>query len=799
VTSVLTVRNLIVVASLALAVAVCSSIAGGIGAAQSPTSSTSSTSSTLIGAYCVGCHNQRTKTAGVMFDTMDLADVSKDAEAWEKAVRKLRGGLMPPPGARRPEPAAVDTFVSALERSLDAAAASRPNPGRVALHRLNRAEYANAIEDLLGIRIDASALLPKDDEADGFDNVASVLTVSPSFLDQYISAARVVTARALGNPSARPGSITYRPVRGTDQAVRVEGLPLGTRGGLIVEHLFPADGDYKLNISGLAAAGYVRGMEYRHTLIVTIDGVKAFQASLGGAEDLKAIDQQQAPAVAAINGRFQNIPVKVTAGPHKVGVTFVARTYAESDEVLYSFRPGVGEERIPRVGSLEIQGPFTPSGLSDTPSRQRVFVCHPATQSEELPCATRILSTMARRAFRRPVTDQDLSAPLAFYASARAAADFDAGIQGALPAILASPKFLYRAERAPGTVAPGAVHRVTDLDLASRLSFFLLGRSPDDELLALAEKGSLADPKMLDAQVRRLLADPRSKALVTSFAFQWLKMRGLDEIEPDAVIFPNFDDGLREAFRREMELFIQSVLREDRSVLDLLSANYTFVNERLALHYGLPNVRGDQFRRVTLTDPNRFGLLGKGGVLLTTSYANRTAPVIRGAWILESLLGTPPAAPPPDVEAFPENKDGEKARTIRAIMEDHRAKPSCNACHGVMDPLGFALENFDAIGEWRSQDRWAGIPIDASGTLIDGTPISGPVDLRKALLKRPEQFVQTMTEKLMTYGLGRSVEYYDMPAVRRIVRDAARDNYRFSAIVMGIVKSAPFQMRKTAE
>jgi hypothetical protein len=802
------VRRLIVMASLALAVAVCSSIAGGIGAAQSPTSSTTSTtstlstlstSSTLIGTYCVGCHNQRTKTAGVAFDTMDLADVSKDADAWEKAVRKLRGGLMPPPGARRPEPAAVDTFVSALERSLDAAAASRPNPGRVALHRLNRAEYANAIEDLLGIRIDASALLPKDDEADGFDNVASVLTVSPSFLDQYISAARVVTARALGNPSARPGSITYRPLRGTDQAVRVEGLPLGTRGGLVVEHLFPADGDYKLNISGLAAAGYVRGMEYRHTLIVTIDGVKVFQASLGGGEDLKAIDQQQAPAVAAINGRFQNIPVKVTAGPHKVGVTFVARTYAESDEVLHSFRPGVGEERIPRVGSLEIQGPFTPSGLSDTPSRQRVFVCRPANQAEELPCATRILSTMARRAFRRPVTEQDLSAPLDFYKRARAAADFDAGIQGALPAILASPKFLYRAERAPGTVAPGAVHRVTDLDLASRLSFFLLGRSPDDELLSLAEKGSLSDPKMLDAQVRRLLADPRSKTLVTSFAFQWLKMRGLDEIEPDAVIFPNFDDGLREAFRREMELFIHSVLREDRSVLDLLSADYTFVNERLALHYGLPNVRGDQFRRVTLTDPNRFGLLGKGGVLLTTSYANRTAPVLRGAWILESLLGTPPAAPPPDVEAFPENKDGEKARTIRAIMEDHRAKPSCNACHGVMDPLGFALENFDAIGEWRSQDRWAGIPIDASGQLIDGTPISGPVDLRKALLKRSDQFVQTMTEKLMTYALGRSVEYYDMPAVRRIVRDAARDNYRFSAIVMGIVKSAPFQMRKAAQ
>ena len=557
---------------------------------------------------------------------------------------------------------------------------ANPNPGRVALHRLNRAEYANAIEDLLGVRIDASALLPKDDEADGFDNVASVLTVSPSFLDQYISAARVVTARALGNPAARPGSMTYRPARGTDQAVRVEGLPLGTRGGLLVEHLFPADGDYKFNINGLAAAGYVRGMEYRHTLIVTIDGVKVFQGQIGGEEDIKAIDQQQAPAVAAINGRFQNIPVKVTAGPHKVGVTFIARTYAESDEVLFSFRPGAGEERIQRVGSLEIQGPFTAAGLSDTPSRQRIFVCRPKTEAEELPCATHILSTIARRAFRRPVTDQDLSAPLEFYKRARGtpsgvpgdSASFDAGIQAALPAILASPKFLYRAERTPAGTAAGTVHRITALDLASRLSFFLLGHPPDEELLRLAEKGALADPKTLDAQVRRLLADPRSSSLVTNFAFQWLKMRGLDEVEPDAIVFPNFDDGLREGFRKEMAMFVESIIREDRSVLDLLNANYTFVNERLALHYGIPNVRGDQFRRVTLADPNRWGLLGKGGVLLSTSYANRTAPVIRGAWILENILGTPPAAPPPDVEAFPENKDGEKAKTD---PRDHGAAP----------------------------------------------------------------------------------------------------------------------------
>jgi mono/diheme cytochrome c family protein len=753
----------------------------------------------LVDGYCVGCHNQRAKVGGLALDTVDLADPAAHAEVWEEAVRKLRGGLMPPPGSRRPAQAEVDAFVTSLERSLDAAAAANPNPGRVQLHRLNRAEYANAIEDLLALRIDAAALLPKDDEADGFDNVASVLTVSPSFLDQYISAARVVANRALGTPAPRPTSVTLRPARGTDQSARVDGLPLGTRGGLSAEHLFPADGDYKMNIAGLAGAGYVRGMEYQHTLVVSIDGVKVFQGQIGGEEDIKAIDQQQAPAVAAINGRFQNIPLKVTAGPHTVGVTFIARTYAESDEVLHAFKPGAGEDRIVRVSSVEIQGPFNPAGLGNTPSRQRVLICTPANAADELPCAKRILGSLARRAFRRPVTDQDLAAPLAFYTKARETGDFEAGIREALPTILASPKFLYRAERAPGALAAGAVHRVGDLDLASRLSFFLTARVPDEPLLTAAERGTLSDPKLLEAQVKRLLADQRSAALVTSFAFQWLKLRALDDIDPDAIVFPNFDDGLRDAFRRELALFVEAVFREDRSVLDLLTADFTYVNERLALHYGIRGIRGDRFRRVTLADQNRWGLLGKGGVLMATSYANRTAPVLRGAWILENLLGTPPAAPPPDVEGFKENKDGEQALTVRQIMVEHRRNPSCNACHGVMDPLGFALENFDAIGEWRAQDRLARTPIDASGQLVDGTPVSGPVDLRKALMKRPDQFVQTLTERLMTYALGRTVEHDDMPAVRKIVRESARDNYRFSSIVMGIVKSAPFQMRKLAE
>jgi mono/diheme cytochrome c family protein len=630
----------------------------------------------LLDQYCVTCHNQRAKTAGLAFDTMDLANLSADAEVWEKVVRKLRGGMMPPPGLPRPEAAAVEGLVSWLERSLDQAAAAKPNPGRVALHRLNRTEYAAAIADLLALRIDGSAFLPQDDEADGFDNVANVLTVSPSFLDQYISAARIVSTRAIGNPSPRPSSAVYRPARGTDQRVHVDGLPLGTRGGLLVEHMFPADGDYKFNIAGLASAGYVRGMEYQHTLVVTVDGAKVFSAQIGGEEDLKAIDQTQAPAVAAINGRFQNIPVKAAAGPHKVGVTFVARSFAESDEVLFAFKPVGGEERVPTVGSLEIVGPFEPTGLGETPSRRRIFVCHPSDSGrepvarDETACATKIFSTLARRAFRRPVTESDLDAPLAFYRTARqAGGGFDTGIRDGLTTILASPKFLFRTERVPDGAVPGSVYRISQLELASRLAFFLTGGLPDDELLNLAEQRTLSDANVLGAQVRRLLASPKSMSLVQNFAFQWLRVRAIDNIDPDAVVFPDFDDGLKEAFRKEIELFLASVLLEsDRPVIDLLTADHTFVNERLALHYGIPNVRGERFRRVTLADANRWGLLGKGSVLLATSYANRTAPVIRGAWILENILGTPPAAPPPRRGGIP-REQGRGATAIGA--RDH--------------------------------------------------------------------------------------------------------------------------------
>ncbi len=771
------------------------------GAGQQPGASTSP-QQTLVNQYCVTCHNQRAKTAGVMFDTMDLTDVSRNADIWERAARKLRGGMMPPPGARQPDRAAIESFVTWLETALDQAAEANPNPGRVGLHRMNRAEYANAVEDLTGLRVDANALLPKDDQAAGFDNVANVLKVSPSFLDQYISAARFVTNQAIGSATPKPGSTVFRAQRAIDQNNRIEGLPLGTRGGILVEHLFPSDGEYKFNINGLAGGGYVRGFEFEHTVILLIDGNKVFEKKIGGEEDLKAVDQKQAVAVAAINGRFQNIIVPVKAGTHKVGITFVARTFAQADNTLSSFIPGQIENG-PRVSSFEILGPYNAGGSQETEGRKRIFICRPASpaaEAEQLGCAKQIVTAFARRAYRRPVTEQDVVAPLAFYKSGKEdGGDFDSGIKSALTAILSSPKFLYRAEAAPDKITAGSSYRITDVDLASRVSFFLWSRLPDDELLNAASQGKLTDPKSpktLETEVRRLLGDPKSKSLVTNFAFQWLKVRNIDEIDPDAVQFPNFDESLRDALKREMELFVDSVVREDRNVTELLTANYTFLNERLALHYGVPNVRGERFRRVTLEDPNRFGLLGKGAVLMTTSYPNRTAPVLRGAWVLENISGTPPSPPPPDVEGFKENKEGEKAKTVREIMEKHRANPSCNACHGVMDPLGFSLENFDAIGAWRTKDVFAGNAIDASGKLVDGTAVTGPVDLRRALLKHPEQFVQTLTEKLMTYALGRTVEYYDMPAIRKIVRDASKDDYRFSAIVLGIVKSAPFQMKR---
>jgi mono/diheme cytochrome c family protein len=759
----------------------------------------------LLDQYCVACHNQRARTADLAFDTMDLAHVGDEAEIWEEAVRKLRAGMMPPPGARRPAPAAVESFVSWLETSLDRAAADSPTLGRVALHRLNRAEYANAVEDLLGLRVDASTLLPVDDVADGFENIANVLKVSPSFLDQYISAARVVSSQAIGNPSARAVGVTYTAPPGTDQGRHVEGLPLGTRGGMLIEHLFPADGEYVFDIGNLATAGYVQGLEYRHRVIVTIDGVRVFENELGGEPDLRNVDQNQAPAVEAINDRFKNIRLNVEAGPHEVGVTFVSRGFGESDVLLQPFDPGGGMDRIPGVRSLQITGPFDTAGVSDTPSRRRIFTCRPSDQAaedEELACATEILSGIARRAFRRPVTEADMVAPLAFFRDARRTEDFDAGIQSALMLILASPKFLYRTEVLPESadgIAVGDIYPISDLELASRLSFFLWSQGPDEALLDLAVQERLREPAVLDAQVERMLADPRSSALVSNFAFQWLNLGAIGDFDPDPIVFPGFDGRLKVAFHRELELFVQSIIDEDRSVVDLLTADHTFLNERLALHYGIPNVRGTRFRRVTLTDPNRWGLLGKGGVLMITSYPNRTTPVLRGAWILERLMGTPPPTPPPDVEAFPETVAGERALTVRERLEVHRANPACTSCHAVIDPLGFALENFDGVGQWREVDSYAGTRIDASGRLVDGTVVEGPGDLRRALAGSPDLFVRAMTEKLLMYALGRPVEYYDMPVVRHIVRSAAADDYRLSAIVSGIVRSQPFLMKQLTE
>jgi hypothetical protein len=700
-------------------------------------------------------------------DALDLTKLPQNAEIWEKAIMKLRGHLMPPPNARQPDATASQSMVTWLETSLDQAAAANPNPGNIQLHRLNRAEYSASIKELFDIDVDAAALLPADDISDGFDNISNVLKVSPSFLDQYITAARAVVIQAVGTPMLEEAQRVTLRGGSTDQNPYVPGgIPLGLT-GTFVEHNFPADGEYE-----------IRGGNG----ILLLDGVRI----------------------------TPNTRMAVKAGVHKIGTATQPRGPIESDTMLESFTPGGGGGiaggggrggRGGDAGGLQITGPYNPTGeVLDVSNRRRIFICHPANESQELACATEIIKNIARRAFRRPVTDEDVAGALAFFKTGRATYNsFESGIQYGLVAILSSPKFLYRAEPTPRTAAPGTNYKISNLELASRLSFFLWSSIPDETLMDLAVKGRLSDPVVLEQQVRRMLADPRSKSLITNFAFQWLRVRDLDKIDPDAVLFPSFDNALKTAFRKEMELFVASVFNEDRNVMDLMTANYTFVNERLAAHYGIPDVRGAQFRKVTLTDSNRWGLIGKGSVLLVTSYPNRTSSVLRGAFILETITGTPPAAPPPGVEGFKENKEGEKPKTVREIMQAHRANPTCNSCHGILDPLGFALESFDAVGEFRTKDRWAGIPIDSTGVLADGTPIQGPDDLRKALTKRPDQFVQTLTQKLMTYGLGRSVEYFDMPTVRKIVRDSAKEHYKFSSIVLGIVKSPAFQSQRAVE
>jgi hypothetical protein len=707
--------------------------------------------------------------------------------------------VMPPLGARRPDEATYDALIASLETTLDRAAASHPDPGTPLAHRLNRAEYANAIRDLLALDVDAASLLPPDDSAYGFDNVADVLGVSPSLQERYLSAARKIAALAIGDTEVAPRASTYRVRQDLSQNQHVEGLPLGTIGGTLARHTFPLDGEYVFQTTLMRTnLGMMRGLEYAHQIEYTIDGERVHIATIGGKTDLAAAFEKPTETGDAMEARLR-FRARVKAGPRAVGVAFV--------EAL----PGVDTVRLqpylrssydtldwtgrPHIEMFSIAGPLNPTGSGDTPSRRRIFVCRPGAAADEPRCAGRIISSLARQAYRRPPTDADMAHALRFYEAARRDGSFETGIQAALQYILASPHFVFRVEPDPPNLAAGTVYPIGDLELASRLSFFLWSSIPDDELLGLAARGRLKDRAVRERQVRRMLADPRAHALVSNFAGQWLQLRNVRTVQPNSEVFPDFDDNLRQAFERETAMLFDSIVREDRNVLDLLRADYTFVNERLARHYGMPNIYGSLFRRVPVTDAARKGVLGHGSILALTSHAERTAPVLRGKWILENLLGSPPPPPPADVPGL-ENKT-EQARTVRERMEQHRKDPVCASCHKVMDPLGFALENFDAVGRWRAQDE--GAPIDASGELADGATVDGVVALREAILRRPELFVSTMTEKLLTYALGRGVDHRDMPVVREIVRQAGRQDYRFASIVTGIVNSAPFLMRRVQD
>ena len=759
--------------------------------------------------YCTDCHNFNDYFGGLDFTGMYIDEVPEYAEVWETAVRKLRSRMMPPPGQPKPSAERANEFVSWLESYLDEAAEQRTDIHQVVIHRLNRKEYANAIRDLFELDIEADNILPEDDTSDGFDNIADALQVSPAFIDQYISAARSIVEQAVGDKTPSLSSASYRaseplPTRalgGGYQQFHIQGLPLGTRGGMLVDHWFPADGEYAVSVADFDLSLWMYNIEFENTMIVTVDGEKVYEVDIGGEEDLRALDLEQAAPMEEINSRTKDIRFTTTAGPHKLGVTFVRRSFAESDDRLQPFIPGTVQDRILSIGAVEIRGPFNPTGLSQTPSRERIFRCYPQDSSEEQSCAEEIINYFGLRAFRRPLTDEDRQPLFEFYDAGYAAGGFEEGIRLALTRVLASPNFLYRAEIAPPDLAPGTIYRLSDLDLASRLAFFLWSSLPDEELLELAMNEQLSAPEILESQVRRMLADPKSASLASNFAYQWLELAKLDEISPDRNIFPYASGAgdLRNDFIREIELFVDSVFREDASILALLDADYTYLNERLALHYGINDVRGNRFRRVALPDSSRYGLLGKGGVLMSTAYPNRTSPVLRGAWILEALMGSPPPVPPPNVEDLAENEAGQPATTVRERLELHRQNPSCNSCHAVMDPLGFALDNFDAVGRWRDIDRFTGTPMDASGVLPSGEVINGPDDLRQALLSEPDMFARAFTEKLLTYALGRTVEAEDMPLVRAIVRQAAEDQYRFSSVVMNIVNSRAFQMKKVSE
>ena len=764
----------------------------------------------LLDRYCVGCHNDQTRSGELSLEAINLESVGKqaeDVEVWEKVIRKLNARAMPPPGSPRPDDETYNQFVSRLETGIDREA--ELNPGRrPAVHRLNRAEYANAIRDLFHLEIDPAELLPADDSGYGFDNIADVLSVSPMLTERYLAAAHKISRLAVGDPSIQPATTAFDVDKYLRQDGRVsDELPFGSRGGIAVRHFFPADGEYVVKIQLLRTYdGRVRGLLEPSELEVRLDGALIETLTVGPPSKMYG------KPGAALTPDFRNVPddgqeVRFTAkaGPRLLGVSFVDSGLAPEGMrrphypvTSYEY---AGDQTVqPGIANIELQGPYKVTGLGDTPSRRRIFVCRPPNEQEESSCADVILSTVARRAYRRPLTGDDRQVLAEFFESGRRSGGFEAGVAMGLRRILMSPDFLFRRERDPDEIPARGVYPISDLELASRLSFFLWSSIPDDELLEAAEGGVLRDPEVLERQVARMLADERSRSLVDNFGGQWLYLRNMGLVSPDPYAFKHFDANLRGAMQREMELFLDSQIREDAPVPELLTAEYTFVNERLARHYGIPNIYGNHFRRVSLAgehDPRR-GLLGKASLLTVTSYAHRTSPVLRGKWLLENILGSPPPPPPADVPALEENSGHEEARSVRERLEQHRANPVCASCHQIMDPLGFALENFDGIGRWRLTGD-GGNPIDAAGTLTDGRRVDGPASLRKALVERPEQFVTTVTEKLLTYALGRGVEYYDAPAVRRIVREAGADGYRWSAIVSGIVRSTPFQMRRMGD
>jgi mono/diheme cytochrome c family protein len=792
----------------------------------SPDASTAAPYRAVLNQYCVTCHNEQLRTAGLVLGKLDVANVPEGAETWEKVIGKLRTGAMPPAGMPRPDKATYDAFATYLETALDHAAATKPNPGRVAVHRLNRAEYTNAVRDLLATDVDVESLLPVDDSGYGFDNIADVLSVSPMLLVRYISAAGKVTRLAIGDPNVLPNLETYDvPYLLTQDERMSEDLPFGSRGGIAIRHNFLLDGEYlikiKLQRAGIEHDRQIIGLSEPHQLDVRVDGarIKLFTV---GSEQPENNDSATGTSNPSGKKKFGydyrsadtadahlEVRFAAKAGTRLVGVNFLNDAWEREgvlDSPLAEFRlldkssegrsdsPGTKED-APAVAQVSISGPYNSKGLGETPGRRKVFVCRPANSADELPCATKILSGLARSAYRRPVTEADIQALLNLYKVGRKEGGFEAGIGMALQRILVSPEFLFRIEHDPATVSAGAAYRISDLELASRLSFFLWSSIPDNQLLNLAAAGKLKEPAVLEQQVRRMLADSRSNALVTNFFGQWLYLRNMPGVHPDQDAFPEFDENLRAAFEQETQLFLESNLREDRSVSDLLNADYTFVNERLARFYGIPNIYGSHFRRVSLDGHDeRRGLLGQGSILTVTSYANRTSPTIRGKWLLTNVLGTPPPPPPPDVPSLKETPPNGRVLTMRERMEQHRSNAACAVCHAQMDPLGFALENFNGVGEWRTTSE-AGNPVDASGVLPNGVKFNGPAELRKVLLSHPEQFANTVTDRLLTYALGRGVEYYDQPAIRKITREAASNNYKWSSLILGIVNSTPFQMR----